>query len=54
MLSLSLLDILVCPNCQQKLSYYKTTNELICNSEQLAYPIEKDIPILLPAQARKL
>lgn len=49
-----LLDILVCPSCKGKLIYQKTTNELICKAERLAYPIRDDIPVMLASEARPL
>lgn len=48
----SLLKILVCPKCGGPLN--QVGQELICEKEQLAYPIEKDIPILLSESAVKL
>lgn len=54
MLSINLLEILVCPSCHNKLNYNKTTNELVCKIDGVAYPIENDIPILLEQQARKI
>jgi len=49
-----LLDILICPKSGENLEYNKSTNELICRSSMLAYPIEKNIPIMLIDRARKL
>ncbi|QDP01743.1 Trm112 family protein [Thalassotalea sp. PS06] len=49
-----LIDILACPICKGKLAYDKENLELICKFDRLAYPIEKDIPVLLENQARKL
>lgn len=49
-----LIDILACPICKGKLAYDKENQELICKFDRLAYPIEKDIPVLLENQARKL
>ena len=49
-----LLDILVCPKSGKSLEYNKSTNELICRSSMLAYPIENSIPIMLIDKARKL
>ena len=49
-----LLDILVCPKSGEGLEYNKSTNELICRSSMLAYPIENNIPIMLIDKARKL
>ena len=54
MLDSKLLDILVCPICKNKLIYNKTTNELICKLDRLAFPIKDDIPIMLEEQARQI
>jgi len=49
-----LLDILVCPVCKGKLLYNKTSKELICRFDRLAYPIRDDIPVMLEKEARKI
>ena len=49
-----LLAMLVCPICKSNLEYNKEAQELICNVDRLAYPIEDDIPVMLPDKARKL
>ncbi|WP_371372758.1 Trm112 family protein [Thalassotalea aquiviva] len=51
---IKLIEILACPVCKGKLDLNKTTNELICKFDRLAYPIEKDIPVLLEVEARRL
>ncbi|TKB44120.1 Trm112 family protein [Thalassotalea mangrovi] len=51
---IKLIDILACPICKGKLAYDKEQQELICKFDRLAYPIEKDIPVLLENQARKI
>ncbi|MDG6882316.1 Trm112p-like protein [Phocoenobacter uteri] len=43
-----LLNNLACPNCNAKLVWDKENNRLICNEQQLAYPIENGIAVLLP------
>ena len=48
------LDILVCPKCKGKLEYDKKNNELICQHDQLAFPIKDAIPVMLIEEARKL
>ncbi len=48
------LEILVCPICKGKLEYDKKNNELICQQDQLAYPIKDGIPVMLEEEARKL
>lgn len=49
-----LLDILACPICKGKLIYQKSSEELICKFDKLAYPIRDDIPVMLADQARHL
>ena len=49
-----LLDILVCPLCKGKLIYDQANQELICNSDRLAYPIREEIPVMLAHDARTI
>ena len=49
-----LLEILVCPKSGDKLDYSKETNELVCKTSKLAYPIKDGIPIMLVQEARAL
>ena len=49
-----LLDILVCPICKATLSYDKNAQELICQPEQLAYPVRDGIPVLWVDEARDM
>ncbi|MEC8820428.1 MAG: Trm112 family protein [Pseudomonadota bacterium] len=49
-----LLMILVCPVCKGSLDYDRNGNELICRTDRLAYPVQDDIPVMLPAEARSL
>ena len=49
-----LMEILACPVCKGKLDYKKERQELVCNFDRLAYPIEQDIPVLLENEARRL
>jgi len=48
MLSKELLDIICCPVCKGDLRYEKAKNLLVCESCSRQYPIQDDIPILLP------
>ena len=50
----TLLDILVCPICKGNLTYQQDKHELICLVDKLAFPIEDDIPIMIPERARNL
>ncbi len=49
-----LLDILACPVCKGPLVYQKSSEELICKVDRLAYPIQDDIPVMLESDARQL
>ncbi|WP_296058299.1 Trm112 family protein [uncultured Amphritea sp.] len=49
-----LLDILVCPVSKAPVEWNKETNELICRSSGLAYPIRDGIPVMLESEARTL
>ena len=53
-ISQKLLDKLVCPNCKTKLVYDDKSERLLCNSCQLAYRINNDVPVLLPDEAEKI
>lgn len=44
----NLLDMIACPNCQGPLKYDAIKQRLVCEKEQLAYPFEEGIPVLLP------
>ena len=49
-----LLDILVCPVSKAPVEYNAETNELICRTSGLAYPVRDDIPVMLETEARTL
>ena len=49
-----LLEILACPVTKGPLIYDKERNELLCKGSRLAYPIQDDIPVMLPDEARPL
>jgi len=51
---IKLMEILACPICKGKLDYDKDAQELICKFDRLAYPIEKNIPVLLENEARRI
>ena len=51
---IKLMEILACPACKGKLEYKKEQQELVCNFDRLAYPINKDIPVLLENEARRV
>ena len=54
MIDKQLFDILDCPLCKSQLRYNKTTEELICRADRLAFPIRDDIPVMLEDEARTL
>jgi uncharacterized protein YbaR (Trm112 family) len=47
-----MLEALICPQSQGRLSYDANTDELISKSAHLAYPIRSGIPVLLISEAR--
>ena len=49
-----LLEILICPQSRQPLTYDAETDELVSAKARLAYPIRGGIPIMLPEEARDL
>lgn len=54
MIDKSLLEILACPVCKGELLYDASHQELICRFDRLAYPIVKDIPVMIESRARRL
>ncbi len=48
------LNILVCPNCKGGLSLDEVANELICDLDKLAFPIQDGIAVMLIDQARQI
>jgi len=50
----SLLQIIVCPVCHGKLDHIKETQQLLCQFDRLAYPIDDDIPVLIAERATTL
>ncbi len=49
-----LLDILVCPVCKGEVRLNTRKDGLVCRKCRLEYPIEDDIPVMLPEEARNL
>jgi len=47
-----MLEALVCPQCQGRLSYDAERGELVSKAAHLAYPIRGGIPVLLIDEAR--
>ncbi|KFC09129.1 uncharacterized UPF0434 family protein [Trabulsiella guamensis ATCC 49490] len=49
-----LLEIIACPVCTGKLYYSQDKQELICKTDNLAFPLREGIPVLLENEARTL
>ena len=52
--SMKLINILACPSCKGSLRYGESNDELICQSEKLAFPIIDGIPVMQKNMARDL
>jgi len=50
----TLLEILACPVCKGELQYDQANQELLCGFDRLAYPIVRDIPVMLESRARRM
>ncbi len=50
----ALLDFLVCPQCRATLSVDDDASELVCSACSLAYPVRRDIPVMLVDEARAI
>ena len=48
------LNILVCPNCKGSLSLDEVANELLCDLDKLAFPVQDGIAVMLIEQARQI
>lgn len=49
-----LLAFLACPICKGELGYDEKSQELICQKDRLAYPLDDGIPVMLTSKARSL
>jgi len=49
-----LFDLLVCPVCKGPLVFRKSSGELICKADRLAFAVRDDIPVMLEEESRKL
>lgn len=49
-----MLEALVCPVTQTRLSWDAQKQELISKSASLAFPVRNGIPVMLESEARKL
>lgn len=48
------IEMVVCPECNSKLSYDKSSKELICDKCKIAFPVKDGIPVMLVEEARQL
>ncbi|AWX13132.1 hypothetical protein CEP49_00510 [Mergibacter septicus] len=49
-----IIKLLACPQCQQALTLDQAKKHLICQAQQVSYPIINGIPALLPEMAQPL
>lgn len=49
-----LLSIMACPVCKGKLAFRRRSQELVCEKDQLAFPVRNGCPVLLVSDARQL
>ncbi len=48
------IEMMVCPECNNKLKYEKTSKELVCEQCNIAFPVVDGIPVMLIEESRKL
>ncbi|MBU4564813.1 MAG: Trm112 family protein [Desulfarculus sp.] len=53
-LSRDLLEILACPRCKQSVAVSSDSAWLVCENCGVRYPVQDDIPIMLPEEAQPL
>lgn len=53
-LNKTMLEILICPQCREKVHYDEKQNRIICDQCKLFYEVKDDIPVLLVEEAKKL
>lgn len=49
-----LISLLVCPICKGQLNYQSATQEMICRTDKIAFPVRNGVPVLLEMDARRL
>ena len=54
MIDRKLMDMLVCPVCKAEVRFTAAKDGLICDKCALVYPIQDDIPVMLPDEAQRL
>lgn len=53
-LSRDLLEIMACPQCKQSVELSSDGAWLVCETCGVRYPVQDDIPIMLPEEAQPL
>ncbi|MCW8876889.1 MAG: Trm112 family protein [Kangiellaceae bacterium] len=48
------MDILVCPMCNGKLEFIKKENVLLCRFDRTVFPIDDEIPVMLPEEGKSI
>jgi len=48
------IEMVVCPECNAKLRYEKSTQQLLCDNCKIAFPVKDGIPVMLIEEATKL
>lgn len=46
--------LLVCPKCKGPLQYQASQNRLLCQADQIYFPVRDQIPMLLSSEAKVL
>ena len=49
-----MLEVLICPETRQTLTYDAEKQELVSRAAHLAYPIRNGIPVMLVDEARRI
>ncbi|WP_082192595.1 Trm112 family protein [Candidatus Riesia pediculicola] len=49
-----LINIIACPICTGRLVHSKKKSELICQKDRVAFPIRKNILVLMEEKSRKV
>lgn len=49
-----MLEVLICPQTRQRLTFDAEAQELVSKAAHLAYPIRNGIPVMLVDEARKI
>ena len=49
-----LMEILACPRCKGELEFREPSDEIVCHTCKLVFPIRQDLPVMLVEEARPL